>query len=262
MIINKKYKIETWNSVYDLEFPTEYESLIQGDETILIDSSGLNNKYYVFPWYYMGIKINGFIPRLFQGNKKLETIILNPFIKSIPSGSFDGCVNLEYIYIPKSIKYIPANLFKDCKQLRRVYYEGSSIDYKNIKIDEEGNSSFIKPVGRIFNKKYEYNPFENKNIDGYIDFVLALFGEHRSSEANMKYTNEELYYYVDELLSSLSEVELNVIKYRFNLENEYKEYSELDKIYNIDSKEVERIAIREMRNPNKVMRLKNYLFRR
>ena len=88
---------------------------------------------------------------MFKNAKRIEAIILNPFIEEIKPGSFDGCSKLECIYIPKSIKYIPHNLFKDSKQLKRVYYEGYLDEYKKIKI-EEGNSLFIRPKGRIYHK--------------------------------------------------------------------------------------------------------------
>lgn len=58
----------------------------------------------------------------------------------IPSGveyvsvkAFYRCYDLETIKIPKSVKYIDHRAFSECYNLKLIEYEGSSIDWKNIK---------------------------------------------------------------------------------------------------------------------------------
>lgn len=54
---------------------------------------------------------------------------------------FERCTKLKSVTIPKSVKKIGNACFWDCPNLKTVYYNGTSADWKKIKILEYGNSN-------------------------------------------------------------------------------------------------------------------------
>lgn len=53
-----------------------------------------------------------------------------------------GCENLEAVYIPKSVTTIKKGCFSDCDNLKTIYYAGSKSQWKQIRIESEGNEDF------------------------------------------------------------------------------------------------------------------------
>lgn len=53
-----------------------------------------------------------------------------------------GCQQLEAVYIPKSVTTIKKGCFSDCDNLKTIYYAGTKAEWKQIRIEREGNEDF------------------------------------------------------------------------------------------------------------------------
>ncbi|MBR2130963.1 MAG: leucine-rich repeat protein [Oscillospiraceae bacterium] len=74
--------------------------------------------------------------------------------KGIPDIAFlGGADELTTVFIPKSVKDIEIGQFANCKNLKQIDYEGSKLDWKNIRI--EANNDMLQ------NAEFSYNRTEN-----------------------------------------------------------------------------------------------------
>ena len=58
--------------------------------------------------------------RRFEGNKKIETVVIPGPVKSIESRAFAECENLRSVTLGEGIEFIANNVFTGCKRLRAV----------------------------------------------------------------------------------------------------------------------------------------------
>lgn len=79
----------------------------------------------------------------------LISVSFSDGITSIGEDVMAGCENLSEIYLPESIKTIKKGGFSDCDSLKTVYYAGTKEQYKQIRIEREGNEDY-----RDANTKY------------------------------------------------------------------------------------------------------------
>lgn len=62
----------------------------------------------------------------FQGNTKLETVVIPEGVTEIGMRAFAGCFNLKYVKLPKSLTTIEQSAFLDCKALKTIEFPENS----------------------------------------------------------------------------------------------------------------------------------------
>ena len=69
------------------------------------------------------ILANGAKIRAEYGNAKIERVILEDGLRSIPPFMFSGCKNLEEVELPESVTAIAAWSFNGCRKLKKITFE-------------------------------------------------------------------------------------------------------------------------------------------
>lgn len=64
-------------------------------------------------------------------------------ITSIGEDVLAGCKELSTVSIPKSVKLIKKGGFSDCDELKTVYFAGTKSEWKQIRVEKEGNEDFL-----------------------------------------------------------------------------------------------------------------------
>lgn len=67
-----------------------------------------------------------------------------------------GCDKLTHVKIPKTVTKIRKGAFSDCDNLKMIYFEGTKTQWKQIKIEREGNEDFLD-ADVIYGEKEEVN---------------------------------------------------------------------------------------------------------
>lgn len=90
-----------------------------------------------------------------------------------------------------------------------------------------------------------------KNMEGYKKLTCAIFGEKYNSESIIynKSLDDSFIDHLDKILDMLDDNEKMIIRYSFNLDNEYKTYKELDELYKVDSKDILYNGLRKLKHP-------------
>ena len=136
--------LEYKNSVYDSE---EMEKAARLEEEKELDPSKksladwrktftvskVQNAYKIST--YKGTQKEVFVPAkikeipvllgagVFDGNAKIERVILEGGLRSIPPFMFSGCKNLEEVELPESVTAIAAWSFNGCRKLKKITFE-------------------------------------------------------------------------------------------------------------------------------------------
>lgn len=160
----------------------------------------------------------------------LESIIIPGSVTRIGHDAFFGCKNLNSITIPSSLTSISYQAFLLCDNLENVYYDGSIIDWCNIKFEWD-NSTPMSCASHFYmkdsNNKYSEVtkieiPSSVKSIGDY-----QFFGFSNISEFTILEGVEEIgafafaFCSIKEinLPSSINEIQVNPFKGCNNLEN-------------------------------------------
>lgn len=160
----------------------------------------------------------------------LESIIIPGSVTRIGHDAFFGCKNLNSITIPSSLTSISYQAFLLCDNLENVYYDGSIIDWCNIKFEWD-NSTPMSCASHFYmkdsNNKYSEVtkieiPSSVKSIGDY-----QFFGFSNISEFTILEGVEEIgafafaFCSIKEinLPSSINEIQVNPFKGCNNLDN-------------------------------------------
>lgn len=81
----------------------------------------------------------------FEVCSKLHSVYVGRSVHTIESSAFRDCTSLERIDLPATLESIGANAFSNCTSLAEVYYEGSYVDWLELKnnISPYGNSAIL-----------------------------------------------------------------------------------------------------------------------
>ncbi len=75
-------------------------------------------------------------------SNKIKTVIIEDGIINIGSYIFSLCENMSSISIPVSVTEIGKYAFAEASALKNIYYEGTKAQWKEIRIETEGNTYF------------------------------------------------------------------------------------------------------------------------
>ena len=106
---------------------------------------------------------------------RIKTLSIPEGVTELGYGTFYKCFDLADIHLPSTIKTIGSNAFEDCYDLETVYYNGTIIQWKNVKINSSGNTD-LKSANLIPAKKVNI-----QDMDIYL-----------SEDSPNLYTGEEL----------------------------------------------------------------------
>ena len=100
----------------------------------------------------------------FRGRENITDVVLPSSIETIGSHCFEGCTNLRNITIPKSITTIKEGTFAGCTQLENIYYEGTPVEWAQIRIVHQkhevefGTAIPGTPVQKIVSERFVHIP--------------------------------------------------------------------------------------------------------
>ncbi len=88
-----------------------------GDEYTLIGAGDCRDTNLVIPDTYNGRPVTAIGPSAFEGNTKMERILIPQSVQSIGSSAFAGCTSLKAVFIPHGVTVIRDNTFASCTSL-------------------------------------------------------------------------------------------------------------------------------------------------
>ena len=140
---NAFYNCTSLNEVYyngtdDLLF----DIMFQNENTYLTDYAKYfylldeNNQYKEITEIRIPNTVTSIQDFKLKNFKNITNIIIPNGVKSIGESAFSGCSSLSSIKIPENVKTIGKDAFLSCYNLVNVYYNGSLVDWCNIKFGD------------------------------------------------------------------------------------------------------------------------------
>ena len=102
----------------------------------------------------------------FYGCTSLASVVIPDGVTSISDGAFSGCSSLNSVTIGNGVTSIGAYAFYKCSSLTTIYYAGTSSDWNEIEISENGNSHLFAATIYYYS---EMEPTEMGNFWHYVD---------------------------------------------------------------------------------------------
>ena len=94
--------------------------------------------------------VNGLGGYIFKNCTELENVVLYRTFKTIPTGTFSGCVNLVECATPVGIETIGSFAFENCESLKSIHLPSTLLDLQDDSFRGAGISSVFIPSKKLF----------------------------------------------------------------------------------------------------------------
>ena len=130
---------------------------------------------------------------VFSACDKLMTVVLSKNLEIIPNAAFFSCSKLKSVAIGNKVTQIESAAFNGCRSLEIINYDGTTDQWRTIKIESIGNSAISNATINCISSPehtHEYSDFAN--YDSNQHKKMCQCGDFHYEEHNWVYVSCEL----------------------------------------------------------------------
>lgn len=170
----------------------DYKYTADGGKSVITGYTG-SEKEVIIPSDLDGNTVTALEKGIFEGNKRIEKIIIPESVDLVGSNAFASCGNLKKITIKSHLEVIPRGMCNDCPKLEEVNLPDSIVTVDTFAFDNCKNlKSIILPekTENIKLNAFSDSGLEKFNIGKNVSVIKGLIGAKKLSRITLDKNNK------------------------------------------------------------------------